>query len=70
MTQNELYELLKTDALVSWPRIWGSVYAHRRACLLAVQATVDEMLADPGMTRGKLRRELAQVVQEVVERGP
>ncbi len=70
MTQGELLELLKTDAAATWPRIWGHVYAHRRACLHAVLDAVDSMLADDSLTRGRFRKRLETLVRSIEEQGP
>jgi hypothetical protein len=70
MQQMSLVDLLQGDCPSSWPRVWGAVYAHRAACLRLVLALVDELLDDPRMTRSQLRRELADAMQEIEERGP
>jgi hypothetical protein len=61
-----LQELAPTD----WPVVWGSVYGYVEACLQAAYAELERLLEIPEMRRGRLRKEIKEVVRLIAERGP
>lgn len=70
MTQKELLAYLELASPRLCNGIFAKVVEHRSACLHLVEATILEMLADPKITRSRLRRELANVIRHVEEHGP
>jgi hypothetical protein len=67
-SQDALYEILHDEECS--PRVHGAVYEHRLACARYIRTELWKLLDDPGMTRGKLRRELARLCKQVEEHGP
>lgn len=67
-TQAQFEETLPRD-VYDKAQIYAAMVHHRRACVRLIRDTVLEMLADPAMTRGKLRRELAEVCAWVEQHG-
>ena len=50
MDQTALVAELRQLAAYEWPRLWGSVYAHREACMAELVTHLEEALADPKAT--------------------
>ncbi len=70
MDPRTLVSRLQERCPARWPDLWGAVYQHRSACPRVILELVDELLADPRMTRSQLREELARALQLVEESGP
>jgi len=70
-TQAELLEALGiTNGAWGDLRSWGVVYSHRQACVRYLRDAMLQLIADPEMTRRRLRGELVRLAREVEEHGP
>lgn len=70
-TQQQLLDVFHAiDGGYADMRAWGAVYSHRQACMRLFRDTVFEMLADPAMSRSKMRLEVARVAKQIEEWGP
>jgi len=66
-----LMELLADDVVYpSWPTVWGTLWAHREACMLAALQALDAALDGPNVTKQGLRRRMVAALAAIAERGP
>jgi hypothetical protein len=69
-TQRAVVAWLQGHYPSDWPSTWGTVVAHREACMLTALQALDAALADPKITRGQLRRRMLEACAAIAERGP
>jgi len=68
-TRNAIVHELK-EHYADWPRLLGTIFAHREACMLAALRALDGALAEPKVTRAGLRRQMLAALAAIAERGP
>jgi hypothetical protein len=68
ISQQQFMEQIPKD-IYNRTVIFSAMYSHRLACVRLIRDTVYAMLADPAMTRSRLKRELADVCKQVEEHG-
>ena len=69
-TQHEVVDELRRRYASDWPTIWGTIWSHREACMVAVLRALDAALAEPKVTRQGLRRSLLAALAAIAARGP
>ena len=69
-TQREVVDELRRRHAGDWPSIWGTIWSHREACIVAVLRALDAALAEPKVTRQSLRRRMLAAMAAIAARGP
>ena len=69
-TQHQVVGELQRCYAGDWPTIWGTIWAHREACMLAALRALDGALAEPKVTRQGLRRKMIAALEAIAARGP
>ena len=69
-TQREVVDELRRRYASDWPTIWGTIWSHREACMVAVLRALDAAMAEPKVTRQGLRRQMLAVLAAIAQRGP
>lgn len=70
MTQHEVVDELRRRYASDWPSIWGTIWSHREACMVATLRALDAALAEPKVTRQGLRRKMLAELEAIAARGP
>jgi hypothetical protein len=69
-TWHAVVDELREKNAFDWPRLIGTVFAHREACMIAALRALDRALGRPKVTRAGLRREMLAALAAIAERGP
>jgi hypothetical protein len=69
-TYEAVLDQLKGRFPTEWPYLLGVLFSHREACMLAALRALDKELADPKLTRNKLRREMLAALAAIAQYGP
>ena len=69
-TQHEVVDELRRRYATDWPTIWGIVWSHREACLVACLRALDAALSEPKATRQGIRRRMLAALAAIAARGP
>ena len=69
-TQHQVVDELQRCYASDWPAIWGTIWAHREACMVAALRALDGALAEPQVTRQGLRRKMLAALEAIATRGP
>ena len=69
-TQHEVVDELRQRYATDWPSIWGTIFAHREACLVAALRALDAALQEPKVIRQSLRRKMLAALAAIAARGP
>ncbi len=69
-TQHEVVDELRQRYPSDWPTIWGIIWAHREACMVAAVRALDAALAEPKVTQRGLRQRMLAAYAAMAARGP
>ena len=69
-TQREVVDELRRRYASDWPSIWGAIWSHREACMVAALRALDAAVAEPTVTRQGLRRKMLAALEAIAARGP
>lgn len=68
--ESELYKWIEKKDLLNYLQVQGWVDVHRVACLRLALARLEQLLADPKMTRKVLLAMMRREIEEIGEFGP
>ena len=69
-TQHDVVDELRQRYATDWPSIWGTIFAHSEACLVAALRAMEAALVEPRLTRQGLRRKMLAALAAIAARGP
>ena len=69
-TQHEVVDELRRRYNPDWPAIWGTLWSHREACLVACLRALDRALSQPKVTRQGIRRQILAAFAAIAAHGP
>ncbi len=70
VTQHEVVDELRRCYPSDWPTIWGTLWSHREACMVAALRAFDAALAEPKVTKRGLRQGMLAAFAAIAARGP
>ena len=68
--RNGFVDELRRRYATDWPTIWGTVWSHREACMIAALRALDAALSEPKATRQGIRRQILAAFAAIAAHGP